>query len=135
MKKKLTLRGYISSREALGKFYPQKIQNLIIREFCKIKNFSYMLSAAEYKMKNSFLVLNEIIKDLNNVDGIVAFSLYQFPENKKNRNNYLKKILNKKKIMSFALEEIIIRKKSDIDLVDDLWGVKKTILNKKKPWK
>ncbi|WP_428079425.1 LIC12192 family sporadic carbohydrate cluster protein [Candidatus Pelagibacter sp.] len=135
MKKKLTLRGYISSREALGKFYPQKIQNLIIREFCKIKNFSYMLSAAEYKMKNSFLVLNEIIKDLNNVDGIVAFSLYQFPENKKNRNNYLKKILNKKRIMSFALEEIIIRKKSDIDLVDDLWGVKKTILNKKKPWK
>ena len=32
-----TFRGYISSRDINGSFYPQNIQNLIIRAFCKEK--------------------------------------------------------------------------------------------------
>ena len=49
--------GYISAREIENNIVPHKIQNLVIRDFCKNNDFSFLLSSVEYKMKNSFLIL------------------------------------------------------------------------------
>ena len=49
-------------------------------------------------MTNSYYILEDIISNLNNLDGIVAYSLFQMPENKSKRNEILKKILKKKKL-------------------------------------
>ena len=56
-----TYRGYISSRDCLGVNYPQRIQNIVIRDYCENNNFKFLLSAAEYSMAGS----NIILKDLN----------------------------------------------------------------------
>ena len=70
------LKGYISSRKLLnGDYVTQKTQNLIIRESCKLKNFNLELSSAEYIMDSSFMVLNNLIENLNKNDGI-AFLVY-----------------------------------------------------------
>ena len=50
------VKGYISSRDINGAVIPQKVQNLVIREYCKNKNFIYHLSSVEHKMKNTFHV-------------------------------------------------------------------------------
>ena len=50
------LRGYIFSRAFMGERVPQSIQNLVIREFCKKNNYSYLLSAAEYAMNDCSLL-------------------------------------------------------------------------------
>ena len=47
-------RGYIFSRSFMGERAPQHVQNIVIRDFCKKKSLSYLLSATEYRMKNSF---------------------------------------------------------------------------------
>ena len=53
--------GYIFSREIDGNIIPQKVQNLVIRDFAQRSNMNLILSSTEYKMQNSFLILNSLI--------------------------------------------------------------------------
>ena len=75
-RKDLGYRGYMFSREIKGNFIPQRVQNLVIKDFCKRKNLFFKLSSAEYIMENSFLMLKSINKTLvslkyreNTIDG------------------------------------------------------------------
>ena len=97
-------RGYISSRECLGLNYPQRIQNIVIRDYCSNNKFKFLLSAAEYSMKGSYFVLKDIIKELSVISGVVAFSIFQLPDSKNKRIDLLKNFIKKKKSIHFALE-------------------------------
>lgn len=107
--------GYISSREIDGNIIPQKVQNLVIRDYIERNNFNFLLSSTEYKMKNSFHIFNSLIsKKTNNYIGIVIYSLFMLKDHS-NLLNILSK-LNKNKLRLFcALEEIEIKNKKDID--------------------
>ncbi len=91
------VRGYNFSRSFMGERVPQHVQNIVIKDFCTKNNLNFLLSATEYSMKNSSYILSELITDLDNLHGIVAYSVFQLPEENKKRKEYLKKILNKKK--------------------------------------
>ena len=91
-------RGYIFSRSFMGERVPQHIQNLVIREFCKKKSMEYLLSVTEYAMPNNYLMLNQIIEQLDLIDGIIFYSLFQLPFDNSERTQIIKNILqfNKK---------------------------------------
>ena len=91
------IKGYIFSRPFLDERAPQHIQNIVIREFCKKENLHYSLSAVEYAMSNSHKTLYQLINDLKNLDGIVAYSVFQLPFDNIERNKILKKVIKKKK--------------------------------------
>ena len=65
----MKVRGYIFSRAFMGERVPQHIQNQIIRKFCEINNLEYSLSASEYAMKDSYLMLEEIINEMEDALG------------------------------------------------------------------
>ena len=77
----MKLRGYIFSRTFLQERVPQHIQNIIIRDYCIKYKFTYLLSATEYAMPSSNLMLNLIVSEFDYIDGIVAYSIFQLPEN------------------------------------------------------
>ena len=89
----MILKGYITSREFLGERVPQHVQNIIIRDYCNKKEFEYILSATEYAMPGSTLMMKQIILELDLFDGIVAYSIFQLPQNLEERfkivNNFL----------------------------------------------
>ena len=120
-------RGYIFSRVFQKERVPQHVQNSIIREFCKKKNIEYLLSASEYTMKNSFLILNEILQSLKNIDGIVAYSLFQMPDNENERNKIFNKLLKNKKIIYFANEDLELKNKDDLIFLNYIWNIKQTL--------
>ncbi len=114
-------KGYISSRKLLnGDYVTQKTQNLIIRETCKLKNFNLELSSAEYIMENSFMVLNNLIKNIKKYDGIAFFSLFQLPSTFENRNIIYKNFFKKRKIMFFCNEKILLKNVNDICKTEDI---------------
>ena len=121
------IRGYIFSRPFLNERVPQNVQNLLIREFCKKKELFYNLSASEYAMSNCYKILYQLMHELKNLDGIVAYSVFQLPEENNNRNKILKKILKKKKFFYFALENLKVSKLSDIQKIENIWLIKKTL--------
>ena len=121
------IKGYIFSRPFLDERVPQNVQNLVIREFCKKENLFYNLSASEYAMINCYKILNQLIHELKNLDGIVAYSVFQLPEENNKRNKILKEILKKKKFFYFALENLKVSKLSDMQKIENIWLIKKTL--------
>ena len=121
------IRGYIFSRHFLNERVPQNVQNLVIREFCKKENLFYNLSTCEYAMSNCYKILYQLIRELKNLDGIVAYSVFQLPVDNEKRNKVLKQMLKLKKNFYFALEDLKLSKLRDLQKIENIWLVKKTL--------
>ena len=122
-------RGYIFSRPIKNSLIPQKVQNLVIRDYCSRKNLFFKLSAVEYSSINSYLMLNLILKELKNLKGLIFYSLFMLPEDKKKRQKFFNQIFLKKSEIHFALEEIIINKKKDLNLIEKIFYIEKNKKN------
>ena len=48
---------------------------------CENNKFKFLLSA-EYSMAGSNIILKDLVKELSTISGVVAFSIFQLPENK-----------------------------------------------------
>jgi len=116
-----TLKGYIFSRPFFGERAPQHVQNIILREYCKKNNYNFLLSGAEYKIENSIYILNEILKNIKNYDGIIFYSLLQLPSNSKKRLNFYKEIIKKKKETHFAVENIAAKNKKNFNELEKIF--------------
>ena len=121
------VKGYIFSRSFMGERVPQHIQNIVIRDYCKKNTLQYLLSSSEYKMNNSFLILKDLVSNLKNIDGIIAYSLFQLPHDYDERNNILIKIVKKKKFILFASEQIRVSNFNELNHVNVIWQIKKTL--------
>ena len=126
-KEKKVFRGYISSRSFMEERAPQHVQNIIIRDYCNKKNIHYLLSATEYAMENSTLILKQLVNDLHLVDGIVAYSAFQMPEDDTERQNIFGKILSLNKEIHFAVEGLSLHNNDTFHQIESIWQVKKTI--------
>ena len=71
----IKLRGYIFSRPFLEERVPQHVQNIIIRDYCSKNNFHYLLSATEYAMPHSDVMLKHILEQLDEIDGIIVATI------------------------------------------------------------
>jgi len=123
----MKLRGYIFSRSFVGERVPQHIQNIIIRDYCTKKKYDFLLSSTEYAMPESTLMLKQILSELNGIDGIVAYSLFQLPEKNLERRELVKKIINKKKEIHFACENMKITNIGEYESVEKIWQIKKIV--------
>ena len=131
MKSKLEkrLRGYIFSRPFMEERVPQHVQNIVIRDYCSQKDIQYLLSATEYAMENSSLMLRQLIKDLPFIDGIVAYSIFQMPEGDDERQSIFNSVLSYNKEIHFALEDLSLIDRGSYDNIESIWQVKKTLPN------
>lgn len=119
------VRGYNFSRSFMGERVPQHIQNIVIKDFCEKNNLNFLLSATEYSMKNSFFILNQLTNNLDNIFGIVAYSVFQMPYDNFKRKKIFEKILKKKKKIFFACENLKVISKNDISRIENIWKLKK----------
>ena len=78
-------------------------------------------------MSNCYKILYQLMHELKNLDGIVAYSVFQLPEENNKRNKILKEILKKKKFFYFALENLKVSKLSDMQKIENIWLIKKTL--------
>ena len=123
------VRGYIFSRTFMDERVPQHVQNLVIRDYCKKQGLQYLLSATEYAMANSYLILKEVLEELPKLDGIVFYSLFLLPEETVERDRVIQIILNKEKTVYFAVEGLKISNKKEHDRIEAIWKVKRVLPN------
>ena len=94
-------RGYIFSRKINGNFIPQRVQNLVIRDFALKKKIFFKLSSTEYNMENCYIMLNSLIKDINKIDGIIFYSIEMLADDKKKTLKLIDFFIKKKKNIFF----------------------------------
>jgi sporadic carbohydrate cluster protein (TIGR04323 family) len=117
-------RGYISSREIGGSTIPQRLQNMVIRNYAQSKGMVFLLSGTEYYMDNCYMMLNALLEELDSLAGLIFYSLKLLPENPVQRKLIYEKVLNRKCELHFALEELAIVKEEDIQLIEDIIACK-----------
>ena len=120
-------RGYVFSRSFYSQTVPQHVQNIVIRDFCKNNNLQYLLSATEYAIKNSYLILENVINKLDEIDGVVFYSLFQLPTDQKKRKHIYKKFITESKSLYFAVENFSITKKEDFEKIENILKIHKLL--------
>jgi sporadic carbohydrate cluster protein (TIGR04323 family) len=124
------VRGYNFSRSFMGERVPQHIQNIVIKDYCVNNNYNFLLSATEYSMKDSFFILNYLIKNMKEIYGIVAYSLFQMPSDDRERKKIFNTVLKSKKKIFFACENMKLSNKEDLERIEKIWLVKKNMKKK-----
>jgi len=119
------VRGYNFSRSFMGERVPQHVQNIVIKDFCKKNKLNFLLSATEYSMPNSFYILKDLVNNLNGIYGVVAYSLFQMPDDEMERVKMFKKIIKKRKKIFFACENLTLSNLDDINRLENIWSIKK----------
>ncbi len=114
------LRGYIFARPFMGERAPQHVQNIILRDYCQKRGYELLLSATEYAMPDSYMILESVLDDLANIDGIVFYSLYQLPLQPAKRKLIYSRVLEHRKSLHFAVEEKVISSVNDIQIVEEI---------------
>lgn len=105
----MNYRGYITSN-MLERSVPQHIQQQVIRDYCARNELNFLLSATEYLMDGSTLIL-DAIQEI----GIVMYSIFCMPKNKEARQ----RLYDSDKDVRFAAENI----KMDRNLIEIVFGV------------
>lgn len=117
MKKKFA--GYINLKPLNGIIYPSSIQNVLMKDFVQNKlKAIFHLSPTEVLQSNFPITLRTLVGSETKVNGIVMLSSFSLPRNKKIRFELYKELFSKKKEIHFILDELVLKKKEDIEVVE-----------------
>ena len=120
-------RGYIFSRPFMGERVPQHVQNLVIRDYCERNRLQFLLSATEYAMPGCHLILEQILCEMSDLHGLVAYSLFQLPENAERRQSIYQQVLQQTKSLHFAVEGLNANTALEFERIETLWRIRQTL--------
>lgn len=121
MTDKLGYRGYIASRAINGDRVPHHVQNIVIRDYAIRHNLQYLLSATEMSPDSCFIVLNDVLSNLDMIGGVIMYSLFMLPKNFGARNRIYDILLQNKKTLHAAVENIALTTQDDIQRMEEIF--------------
>lgn len=116
----LGYRGYITSRPVRDSHFPQRVQNLVVRDYAQRRNLAFRLSLTEYAMPGCSMMLETLLSELDSLDGIILFSVFTLPVNRAKRKSVFDRVLAAGKPLHGALENLVLRTAADAAAWDDL---------------
>jgi len=116
-------RGYIVSRPVRGSHFPQRVQNLVVRDYAQRHKLPFRLSVTEYAMAGCTMMFESLLDELIGLDGIVLFSLFVLPAHHARRLRAYDRVLAAGKTMHAALENLVLARREDIGTWEDIIGV------------
>jgi sporadic carbohydrate cluster protein (TIGR04323 family) len=120
-------RGYLVSRPVRGTAYPQRVQNLVVREFARRHGFAYKLSVVEYAMPGSTMMLEQLLEELDALEGVILFSAFALPPARARRAAIVRRILAAGATLGAALEDVVVRDAAGAETLEELLAVTATL--------
>jgi sporadic carbohydrate cluster protein (TIGR04323 family) len=108
-------RGYVFSRSIDNHRVPQHIQNLVIRDYAGRRKLHYLLSATEYAMPGSYLILEQVLADLEALDGVILYSMFMLPPAPQERSRIYGELLKSGCRLHAAVEGFVLEDEADIE--------------------
>lgn len=112
----MNLKGYTSVRIPI----PVSVQNLVLRDYCARKGHKLSLADVEFVFGGHHM-LEGMSAYIDQFDGIVAYSMWIFPEDEERRD--LVYAAYEDKEIHFALEGYVLPR--DQEKVETLWKLRK----------
>ncbi len=114
------LRGYIASRPVRGERTPQHVQNLVIRDYAARQKRTYLLSATELSVPGCYIVLEDVLRELDAIEGIICYSLFMLPESRPARLRIYDRLLSAGAELHAAVENLALRSEEDVRRLEDI---------------
>ena len=114
------LRGYIASRPVRGTETPQAVQNLVIRDYARRRGLAFKLSATEYAMPGCYMMLDSVVDELPQLEGMICFSMFMLPASAERRHAVYRRVLASGATLHAALEDMAIAGPADIARFEDV---------------
>jgi sporadic carbohydrate cluster protein (TIGR04323 family) len=113
-------RGYVTSRPFGQYCIPVPLQSLALRDYCQRINAVYVLPVNENIFPNSYMVLEGMIRDLSDYEGIVMYSMHMLPQRSERRRKIFDCVLEQGCSVHIVLEGLVVSCTEDIDKVEEL---------------
>ena len=113
-------RGYVSSLPINGNVVPQRVQNLVIRDYAQRRGLVYLLSATEYGLTDCTMILASVLQSLEDVEGLIFYSTHQLPKHREKREAMMRQVLDAGRGIHFALENLAVTHHEGMDLLRDI---------------
>jgi sporadic carbohydrate cluster protein (TIGR04323 family) len=114
------LRGYVTSR-GFGEYrIPVPLQSLALRDYCARTGTLYVLPVNENSFPGSYLVLEGMVHELADYQGIVMCSMHMLPQRPERRRRICERALEQGCSLHLVIEGLVIARPGDIDAVEEL---------------
>ncbi len=101
-------RGYIASRPVRGTSYPQRVQNLVVRDYAQRRGLPYRLSVVEYAMPRCTMMLHSLLEELPQLGGAIFFSAFMLPDEARARAQIYARFRDTGTTLHLALENRVV---------------------------
>jgi len=108
-------RGYVFSRSVDNHRVPQHIQNLVIRDYAARRRLHYLLSATEYAMPGCYLILEQVLDELETLEGVILYSMFMLPAVASERYRIYQRLLDAGGGLHSAVEGFALTHEPDIE--------------------
>ena len=116
-------RGYVTCRPFGGLCIPVPVQALVLRDYCARNGYMYKLHANENIFPNSYMVLEGMINELDQFEGLLATSMFMMPKRPERRRLIYDGVLAHGAALHFVLEDFVIRTAPDIEPVEEILSI------------
>ena len=120
-------RGYVASRPFFGERVPQHVQNLVIRDYATRQGLPYLLSATEYAMPGCTMMLQQALRELGRIEGLIAYSLFMMPERRERRLAVYRQVLDAGASLHFAVEGLSLNSEDELGRLEDIYRVRQCL--------
>lgn len=114
------LQGYVTHQPFKGLRIPATSQNLIMRDYVRGKGKVFRLSRGEYFFDGCYLQLYAMLRDLDQIEGIVMCSLFMLPERADKRREIFDQLLAAGGSMHFIYETLVVEDEAGVRQAEEL---------------
>lgn len=115
------LQGYVTHQSFKGLRIPANVQNLVMREYARNRDKTFRLSRGEYYFDGCFVQLFAMLRDLDQMDGIILCSLFMLPQNPTKRREIFDMLLAAGGEMHCVFESLVIEDEAGVAELEDLY--------------
>jgi sporadic carbohydrate cluster protein (TIGR04323 family) len=111
----------------MGERAAQHVQNLVIVNYAERENLSYLLSATEYAMPDCFMMMEQLLDELPQLEGVICYSLFMLPRRPERREAIYDALIGARAEMHFAVERLVLREPRDIAGIEAMWLMRRVL--------
>ena len=120
-------RGYVTSRPFGGLYVPVPMQSLTMRDYCARHKLRYKLHVNENMFPHSYMVLESLVGNLNDLQGILMCSIFMLPERPERRSRIYRNVFEQGAEIRFVQEELIVAKPADVEPIEEILSIYNTL--------
>jgi sporadic carbohydrate cluster protein (TIGR04323 family) len=120
-------RAYVTPRPFGNYNIPVPLQSLALRDYCQNNNMLFVLPANENIFPRSYMVLEGLIQDLSDYEGILMCSMHMLPKRAERRRQIYTRILEQGCSLHFVFERLTVDGPQAVERIEELLQIDRIV--------